>query len=160
MKNYAIPLLFFLNMIKINAQQLVSTAAAQGTSASGIQYSWSIGEIAIATISNDKYAVTQGQQQPYIKNRPPFDAYNGITIDGNPENKVFRVKNIEEFPNNSIVIVNRWGEIIYKKENYDNEWEGRDANGTPLETGTYYYIFYPDKTKSTHYKGNIFIINQ
>ncbi len=37
-------------------------------------------------------------------------------------------------------IFNRYGTIVFDKENYVNEWNGQDKNGNSLPTGTYYYV--------------------
>jgi uncharacterized repeat protein (TIGR01451 family)/gliding motility-associated-like protein len=46
------------------------------------------------------------------------------------------VKNILNFPENEVVIYNRWGNEVYRRKNYRNEWT---ASG--LEQGTYFYVF-------------------
>jgi uncharacterized repeat protein (TIGR01451 family)/gliding motility-associated-like protein len=46
------------------------------------------------------------------------------------------VKNILNFPDNEVVIYNRWGNEVYRRKNYRNEWI---ASG--LEQGTYFYVF-------------------
>lgn len=44
----------------------------------------------------------------------------------------FGVKKIE--------IYNRWGRLVYNKENYINEWHGQNNNGSQLPDSTYYYL--------------------
>ncbi|MFK7834083.1 MAG: gliding motility-associated C-terminal domain-containing protein [Winogradskyella sp.] len=46
---------------------------------------------------------------------------------------------IEDYPNNTIEIYNRFGKIIYSKKGYDNSWKGTDENGKLLVEGKYYY---------------------
>jgi gliding motility-associated-like protein len=46
------------------------------------------------------------------------------------------VKNILNFPENEVVMYNRWGNEVYRRKNYRNEWT---ASG--LEQGTYFYVF-------------------
>src|SRR5690606_15997331 len=38
----------------------------------------------------------------------------------------------EEFPDNEIIIFNRWGDVVYKQQPYDNEWNGQNSNGERL----------------------------
>ena len=145
--------------------QLISPASGiTDKSAAGISYSWSIGEIATFTISNTNRAITQGQQQPIkaaVPETPPKFG-NGLTIgDANGKNDKFFIYDIEKYPNNRLTIVNRWGEILYKKdEPYKNEtgWDGTDATGSPVESGTYYYVFYPDAHKKINYKGFVLVV--
>lgn len=143
--------------------QLISTASgySQNTS-SGNYYAWSIGEISTASVSNSTKIlfVTQGQQQPFnASNDIDITVYNGITVDdNNNQNNVFTVKNIEKYPNNKLTVFNRWGEIVYQMTGYNNTWEGKDHNGSYLETGTYYYVLHPDHVGSSVVKGQLLII--
>ena len=55
---------------------------------------------------------------------------------------------IDNYPNNSLEVYNRWGNIVYKKKSYSstNEWDGTsDGRSTVLQSeklpvGTYYYV--------------------
>ncbi len=49
-------------------------------------------------------------------------------------NELFYVKNLEDFPNSSLVIYNRWGNKIYESSNYQNNW-----SGSKYADGTYFY---------------------
>jgi gliding motility-associated-like protein len=40
----------------------------------------------------------------------------------------------------NLQIFNRFGTIVFNKDNYVNEWYGQDKNGNELPTGTYYYV--------------------
>jgi gliding motility-associated-like protein len=48
---------------------------------------------------------------------------------------------LDQYPKNSIVIFNRWGQRVYEAAPYNNDlpWEGT-YKGKPLPAGTYYYI--------------------
>ena len=171
MKNLSWIPLSILSFSSIEAQQLVCPAStANLTTASGNQYSWSIGELATLTIGQNAsdLKVTQGQQQPYIEPTiilPELPEVipkvnNGLTLnDLEGKNDFFKIANIDSFPDNRLTIVNRWGETIYKNdENYKNDWSGQDVNGDYLETGTYYYVF-QDRRRKRAYRGFLLIIN-
>lgn len=38
-----------------------------------------------------------------------------------------------------VTVFNRYGNIVYKNDNYDNKWDGK-YNGKPVPDGTYYYV--------------------
>ena len=61
--------------------------------------------------------------------------YNALTPNGDGKNDEFIIKNIHLYPDNNVEIYNRWGNLVYKKENYNNEWDGGN-----LPDGTYYYV--------------------
>jgi len=37
-------------------------------------------------------------------------------------------------------VFDRWGKVIYRDEDYQNNWSGTDQSGSPLAAGTYYYV--------------------
>jgi gliding motility-associated-like protein len=55
-------------------------------------------------------------------------------------NDGFYVAGIDQYPNNEVIIFNRWGEKVYEKKNYINgEWQGTFEN-RDLPDGTYFYL--------------------
>ncbi len=62
------------------------------------------------------------------------------------------------YPNNSLIIFNRWGDIVYEAKPYVNDWRGTNDSGKELPTGTYYYILRLDVGESQICKGDITII--
>jgi gliding motility-associated-like protein len=67
-------------------------------------------------------------------------ANNLITPNGDGENDVWIVENLDSYPDNKLLILDRSGKIIYSKTNYDNNWNGL-YNGFMLPEDTYYYVF-------------------
>ncbi|WP_439880572.1 ice-binding family protein [Pontibacter sp. MBLB2868] len=53
---------------------------------------------------------------------------------GDGKNDTWVIANLTKYPKNQVIIFNRWGSEVYKKDNYQNDW-----NGNKLEQGTYYY---------------------
>lgn len=60
---------------------------------------------------------------------------NEFTPNGDGINDAFEIRGLELAAENDLIIVNRWGNEVYKRSNYKNDWTG---NG--LNEGTYYYI--------------------
>ena len=46
---------------------------------------------------------------------------------------------LSNFDVTKIEIFNRYGTLVYSKNNYTNEWEGQSNNGDELPVGTYFY---------------------
>jgi gliding motility-associated-like protein/uncharacterized repeat protein (TIGR01451 family) len=80
---------------------------------------------------------------------------NVFTPNGDGKNDVFEIPGLDGFVENEISIVNRWGNSVYEKKNYHNEWTGEGLN-----EGTYFYIFRVKKSKDVWevYKGYITLL--
>ena len=46
-----------------------------------------------------------------------------------------------EQKNYQFKVFNRWGNLVYEKDSYLNEWFGQDMDGNTLSDGTYFVIF-------------------
>lgn len=75
--------------------------------------------------------------------------YNTISINNNGLNDYFVIKNIEYFPENTVEIYNRFGQLVYKSSKYgiDNNYFYGDSNAgevyiknKKLPMGVYFYI--------------------
>lgn len=66
---------------------------------------------------------------------------NLITPNSDGKNDYLHIENIEKYENNEVIILNRWGQEIFRQENYDNRWD-TSIGGNPLPTGTYTCIVY------------------
>jgi gliding motility-associated-like protein len=77
-----------------------------------------------------------------IKLSEPFDLAmpTGITPNGDGYNDFFVVRGIEAYPDNTLTIYNRWGNVVYKRTNYLNEWNGTNTSGETLPEGTYFAV--------------------
>lgn len=70
---------------------------------------------------------------------PKVTVFNGFSPNEDGNNDTFTITDIDFFPNNELKIYNRWGNQVYYKKGYNNEWSG-NWNGHPLPDGTYYYV--------------------
>ena len=73
----------------------------------------------------------------------------GISPNGDLANEFFVIPGIENAESKNLKIYNRWGELVYEKDNYENEWSGRDKNGNPLPEDAYYYQLEVDEAELT-----------
>lgn len=82
-----------------------------------------------------------------------------ITPNGDGVNDTWFINNIEKYPSNSVKVYNRWGDLIFSKNNYQNDWNGsyvNDGNNIP-DSSSYYYTIDLDGNGSIDFKGWIYI---
>jgi gliding motility-associated-like protein len=66
-----------------------------------------------------------------------------ITPNNDNLNERLIFSGLYQYPNNKLIVFNRWGNEVFSQNNYQNEWRGRTAVGTTgdeLPDGTYYYV--------------------
>jgi gliding motility-associated-like protein len=63
-----------------------------------------------------------------------------ITPNGDGTNDFFVVDKIESYTQSSLLVFNRWGNIVYKEAPYTNRWNGKSLSGHDLPDDMYYYI--------------------
>jgi gliding motility-associated-like protein len=70
----------------------------------------------------------------------PVDCFvpNLVTPNGDGENDTFVVPCVAEYPGSKLAVFNRWGNMIFETNNYNNDWDG-SYNGQPLPDGTYFF---------------------
>ena len=64
----------------------------------------------------------------------------GITPNGDGKNDFFLVRGLEVYPDNKIVIFNRWGNEVFSQTGYQNDWAGTSSGGDDVPEGTYFVI--------------------
>ncbi|MBC6989970.1 gliding motility-associated C-terminal domain-containing protein [Hymenobacter sp. BT491] len=91
--------------------------------------------------------------------RPPIRIPNAFTPNGDGRDDTWQIEFIEQFPDNTVSVYNRWGNRIFSVNNYSraNEWRG-DINGQPAPVGTYYYVVVTKGPLGKSYSGSITIL--
>jgi len=51
------------------------------------------------------------------------------------KNDLLAFQYLDYYPDNYLKILKRWGNTVYEKENYTNDW-----NGAALSEGTYFFL--------------------
>jgi len=69
------------------------------------------------------------------KNILGLNISNVFTPNGDGMNDTFTIVGLNVYPENEILIFNRWGNTVFQEKNYHNEW-----TGPGLSEGTYFYI--------------------
>ncbi|GIV27662.1 MAG: hypothetical protein KatS3mg027_1476 [Bacteroidia bacterium] len=85
---------------------------------------------------------------------------NTMTPNGDNYNDFFWIGMIEHYPNNEVMVFNRYGQMIYKANKYDNQkvyWDGT-YQGNKVPDGAYYYVIkFTDS--NVIFKGSINVIS-
>lgn len=152
-----------LNNVSISNSVIICTGeTAQLQAGGGVEYTWNPATgLDNPTVSNpianpDKttdYTVTVKDQYGCRATATvtvtvmcdTLDIPNGFSPNSDGTNDLFVIDGINNYPGNVLFIYNRWGNLVYKKRDYDNTWDGRsNVNGVmygqELPNGTYYYI--------------------
>jgi gliding motility-associated-like protein len=74
-----------------------------------------------------------------------ISVYNAVSPNGDGLNDFLRIANIEKYPNNTVILFNRWGDKVFEMNGYDNKdkvFRGlSNLNGNKeIAPGTYYYV--------------------
>lgn len=71
---------------------------------------------------------------------------NVITPNGDAQNDFLSFQYLTYFESNNLTVYNRWGNPIFSKENYQNDWSGED-----FSEGVYYFVL---RVEEKEYSGN------
>jgi gliding motility-associated-like protein len=107
------------------------------------------------TINDDCVVLDCGQDDVIIS--------KAVTPNGDLINDTFTVTGIEACGFIvDIQIFNRWGAVVYKNSNYQNDWDGSSVkssigNSNKVPTGTYYYVINLKNSGLQPFAGPIYI---
>jgi gliding motility-associated-like protein len=86
-------------------------------------------------VSNEKDSNPVDNTATVSHRQMEFSIPNAFSPNGDGINEEWIVKGLLDiYPNNRLVIVNRWGVEIFRASNYQNDW-----NGQGVGEGTYFY---------------------
>ncbi|HRG90281.1 MAG TPA: gliding motility-associated C-terminal domain-containing protein, partial [Chitinophagales bacterium] len=81
-----------------------------------------------------------------------------ITPNGDGFNDVWAI-DLDAYPRSRVTIFDRWGEIVFESESYNNDWDGAyKSTGRKVPDGTYFYLLKPASGNAV-LKGAINILN-
>ncbi|MBN9299356.1 MAG: gliding motility-associated C-terminal domain-containing protein [Filimonas sp.] len=115
---------------------LDSIRSGAGASLSITVRAMMLGTVLNATnITNSQKDTNQANNRSAVaKNIIPFKIPNVITPNSDGHNDKFVIDGLELYPENELIIFNRWAANVYQQKNYKNDWDGGSLNA-----GTYYY---------------------
>jgi gliding motility-associated-like protein len=73
---------------------------------------------------------------------------NVITANNDNVNDKFEISGLK--PNTQVIILNRWGDVVFTSDNYLNDWGGKDASGQLLTDGVYTFMVSTVEGKKYH----------
>ncbi len=100
------------------------------------------------TITNSRGCVAvENYTITVIEDLKTLTINNLLTPNGDGTNDLLVIKNLDMYQGNLLKIFDRAGREVFRKVNYQNDWDGT-YQGSPLAEGTYFYIvdFGPGKT--------------
>ncbi len=79
----------------------------------------------------------------------PLMIPGGFSPNGDGQNDSWVIQGLENYPQNKLTVINRWGDIVYMAEPYNNDWQGNSNTGINIAgdhvtDGTYFYVFIPN----------------
>jgi len=64
----------------------------------------------------------------------------GLSPNGDGLNDQFVIQGIESCQEVTLRVFNRWGQVVFEMDDYDNSWSGTNRDGEDLPQGTYYIL--------------------
>ena len=127
------------------------------TSSGGVgnlTYEWTNGSLSedISDIPAGSYTIVVTDQNgcindmTFILDQPlAVVMSNAFSPNGDGLNDYFQILNIDRYPNNTLTVMNRWGDVVYKAAPYKNDWYGEPNTGLILygnevPEGSYYFV--------------------
>ena len=106
---------------------------------------------------NSVYNPGNGEETPTVSSlNQSVEANNILSPNGDGINDVWVVKNIALYPDNTVTVYNKAGQVVFTKKGYANDWDGA-YRGSVVTEGTYYYLI--DLGNGNSVKGFITVVN-
>ena len=64
---------------------------------------------------------------------------NGFSPNGDGTNDAFIIPGLNLYSNVKLMVFNRWGNLVFESDDYQNDWRGDNNSGAALASDTYYY---------------------
>jgi gliding motility-associated-like protein len=126
-----------------NLDLLVIASSSAATSGyASIGQSTVAGSLSAGSITSEGAAALKYYTVAAVSGETAIEVFNGVSPGADLKNPILRIKNIELYPNNEVIIFNRWGDRVFSKTGYDNDtkaFRGDSNNGTRVPSGTYFY---------------------
>ena len=147
---FAFALISFNGFTQIELSRDVMGSAGQSVSNDNLQMSYTIGETFTATIQNDIIKTLGFQQADVLPvTELPFIIPGGLSPNGDGINDTWNIQSLEDYPNASISVFDRWGKKLFFSTTGSAPWDGT-FDGKELPIADYYYIIELDNGEKYH----------
>jgi gliding motility-associated-like protein len=122
------------------------------------------GEYTFWYVARDTYFGTADSVSTKVIIRKPvtIEPLVAFSPNGDGNNDIWLVKNIESFPDVGVRIINERGELVFETTSVANlpnkGWDGRRKDGKFAPEGAYYYEFYDNRDQTRLNVGSFIII--
>ena len=82
---------------------------------------------------------------------------NTITPNGDDYNDTWFIENMHLYPNASVKVFNKWGNLVFDSGELYEPWNG-EHKGAPLPSEVYFYIITLGNSSGNEYTGTLTII--
>ncbi len=109
-------------------------------------------------IVTDQYGCIKGDTTSVKIVLCEIKVYSGFSPNGDNYNDTWIIDGIERAIGNEVVILNKWGQVVWEIKDYNNAdrvFKGNNKTGEALTDGTYFYVL---TTAAKTYKGRVEII--
>jgi gliding motility-associated-like protein len=122
------------------------------------------GEYTFWYVARDTYFGTADSVSTKVIIRKPvtIEPLVAFSPNGDGNNDIWQVRNIESFPDVGVRIINERGELVFETTSVANlpnkGWDGRRKDGKFASEGAYYYEFYDNRDQTRLNVGSFIII--
>lgn len=150
--------------IDLTTLKIISSPQSGATAVIDESYNLSLNYTGVAFVGTDNLIIevcdqlgSCTQAQLSVEVTGEIEIFNAMSPNGDNLNDFFLIRHIDLFDetrNNHVTIFNRWGDIVFETDNYNNTtnvFHGSSHNGKALPSGTYFYkiVFDGDRKLQT-----------
>lgn len=97
------------------------------------KFRWTVGNGICPTLFSEVAIEVKGLTWP-----------NGFSPNGDGVNDQLVILGAQRVNNNELVVYDLKGKVVFRVDNYKNDWQGKDLHGRDLPDGFYFYVFSGD----------------
>lgn len=111
----------------------------------------------VATVTDDNSCIETITVEVLPSSIPCVNPVNTFTPNGDLFNDTWVIDNMYLYPNASVQVFNKWGNLVFKSEGLYTPWDGTYRDN-PLPAEVYYYIIELNDTATSKLTGTLTII--